>query len=154
MRKQARRTAAVALALTAAVSASAFASGALSGRTYEGAAPSMGVSQGHDVRTHATGNVVLRVARNGRSVSVRFSGAPVLYCTTQQQLHVQTTKPATISRSGTFKASVGERFAAGPGPPAIVQVVSGQFSGGSVRGSIDTHAAECGGVTSYSATAR
>lgn len=154
MRKRAHRTVALTLALTAAASAGALAAGALKGRTYEGAAPSTGVSQGHHLRTHATGDIVLRVAGTGRSVSVRFSGAPVLYCTTQQQLHVQTTKPATISRSGTFKASIGERFAAGPGPPAIVQVVTGQFSGGSVRGSINTHAAECGGVTGFSANAR
>ena len=154
MTKQARRISAVTLAVVAATSAGALAAGASSGRTYEGAAPSMGLSQGHHVPTHATGNIVLRVARNGKSVSVRFSGAPVLYCTTQQQIHVQTTKAATISRSGTFKASIGERFAAGPGPPAIVQVVSGQFSGSSVRGSIDTHAAECGGVASFSATMR
>jgi hypothetical protein len=154
MTKRAHRTFAITLALTAAASASALAAGALKGKTYEGAAPSVGVSQGHHVATHASGNIVLRVAANGRSVSVHFSGAPVLYCTTQQQLHVQTTKPATISRSGSFRASVGQRFAAGPGPPAIVQMVSGRFSGSSVRGSISTHAAECGGTTSFSATAR
>lgn len=154
MRTQAYRTLLVTLALTAAASASALAAGAIKGRTYEGGAPSTGVSGGHRVRTHASGNIILRVAGNGRSVTVRFSGAPVLYCTTQQQLHVQTTRPATISRSGTFTASVGQRFAAGPGPPAIVQVVSGRFSGGSVRGSISTHAAECGGVASFSASAR
>ena len=153
MTKRAHRTFAITLVLTAAAAASALAAGALKGKTYEGAAPSMGVSQGHHVSTHASGNIILRVAGNGRSVTVRFSGGPVLYCTTQQQLHVQTTKPATISRSGTFRASIGQRFAAGPGPPAITQVVSGQFSGSSVRGSISTRAAECGGVASFSATA-
>jgi hypothetical protein len=154
MTKRAHRTFAITLALTAAAAASALAAGALKGKTYEGTAPAMGVSQGHHVSTHASGNIILRVAGNGRSVSVLFSGAPVLYCTTQQQLHVQTTKSATISGSGTFRASIGERFAAGPGPPAITQVVSGRFSGSSVRGSISTRAAECGGVASFSATAR
>ena len=154
MRMHADRTFALALALTAASAASAVAAGALNGKTYEGAAPSIGTSQGHRVHTHASGDIILRVAGNGRSVSVRFSGAPVLYCTTQQQLHVQTTKPASISRGGAFRASVAERFAAGPGPPAIVQVVAGQFTGGSVHGSIDTQAAECGGVASFSATTR
>ncbi len=84
----------------------------------------MGVDgQGHNSRTHASGNITLHIASSGRSVSIHFSGAaPVLYCVTQQQMRVQTTKPASISRSGIFKASVSERFAAGPGPPAIVQV--------------------------------
>jgi hypothetical protein len=78
----------------------------------------------------------------------------VLYCVTQQHVRVQSTKPASISGSGAFRATVGERFAPGPGPPAIVQIVSGQFSAGSVKGTIRTQAAECGGTASFSATAR
>jgi hypothetical protein len=150
------RTFAITLALTLAGSAVALAAGPLTGKTYEGGAPSSGVnSEGHRVRTHATGSIILRVAGSGRSVTVRLSSSsPVLYCITQQQLHSQSTKPASISRGGTFRATISERFAVGPGPPAIVQVVTGQFSGRTVRGRIHTQAGECGGVTSFSATTR
>ncbi len=150
------RALAVTLALTLAGSAGAFAAGPLKGRTYEGGAPSSGVnSEHHRQPTHATGNIVLRVSARGTSVTVRFSSSsPILYCRTQQQLHKQSTKPVSISSGGTFKAAVAERFAAGPGPPSIVQVVTGQFSGRTVRGTIQTHAAECGGVASFSAIAR
>ncbi len=104
---------------------------------------------------HTSGNIVLRVARNGRSVTVRFSSsAAILYCRTPQLLHSQSTKPASISRSGKFQAAIAEKFSAGPGSPAIVQVVSGQFSGRTVRLTVSTHAAECSGVTSFSARAR
>jgi hypothetical protein len=152
---RAHRTLALGLALTLAGAAAALA-GPLNGRTYEGATPSSGVSgEGHRVRTHASGNVVLRVAGSGRSVTVRFSGsAPVLYCKAQEPIRVQTTHPASISGSGSFRAAVSERFRPGPGPPAIVQVVSGHFSGGSVHGTINTRAAECSGVAGFSATAR
>ncbi len=156
MRTRTRRTLAATLALTLAISAAALASGPLKGKTYEGGVPSTGVNaKGHRVPLHSSGNVVLRVAGNGRSVTVRFSSSyPVLYCNTTKALQVQNTKPAKISGSGTFRASINERFAAGPGPPAIVQVVSGRFSGGTVSGTIQTNAAECSGRTSYSARAR
>jgi hypothetical protein len=156
MTHKGHRTLAITLALTLAGAAAALAAGPLNGKTYEGGAPSYGVSsEGHRQRTHAGGNVVLRVARSGRSVTVGFSSsAPVLYCNTQEQVHVQSTHPASISASGSFKAAVSERFRAGPGPPAIVQVVSGQFSGRAARGTIRTRAAECSGVASFSATAR
>jgi hypothetical protein len=156
MRLIAHRTAALALALVLAGSAGALAAGPLNGKTYEGGVPSTGISEHHRLRTNASGNVVLRVSGNGRSVSVRFSSsAPILYCHAQGQIRVQTSHSGSISSNGTFKASVGERFAAGPGPPAIVQVISGQFSGRSVRGSIRTQAGEfCGGVASFSASAR
>jgi hypothetical protein len=155
MRNHARPILAATLVLVFAGSTGALAAGALGGRTYEGSAPSMGVdSHGHKLRTHASGNIVLRVARNGRSVSIHFGSAPILYCVTQQQVRVQSTKPASISKSGSFRASVGERFAPGPGAPAIEQVVTGQFSGGTVRGTVRTQAAECSGTASFSAAAR
>jgi len=154
MRNRAHRVFAITLAFALAGTAGALASGPVNGKTYEGSAPSSGISsEGHRLRTYAIGKVLLRVAANGRSVTVRFSSSsPLLYCRTQEQLHVQSTRAASISRSGTFKATVGERFAAGPGPPAIVQVVAGQFSGHTMRGTIHTQAAECGGVATFSAT--
>ena len=151
-----RRVMAVLTALALALPASALAGGALAGRTYEGGAPGWGVNrEGHRLRTHATGNVVLKVSRSGRRLTVRFaSNRPVLYCNTQQQIHVQSGRSASIKSDGTFKAAVGERFKAGPGPPAIVQVVRGRFKGSNVSGTISTHAAECGGSSRFSARAR
>jgi hypothetical protein len=144
------------LALALALPATALASRALGGRTYEGGAPGWGVNrEGHRLRTHASGNVVLKVARSGGRVTVRFSSTkPVLYCNTQQPIRVQSGHSAPIKSDGTFKLAVGERFKAGPGPPAIVQVLTGRFTGATVRGTISTHAAECGGSTRFSARAR
>jgi hypothetical protein len=129
--------------------------GPLKGRTYQGGVPATGVDrEGHRVKTHASGNVVLRVASSGRSVTVRFSStAPVLYCVTQERIHVQTTKAARISASGRFSATIDERFAAGPGAPSVVQVVTGQFTGNTVKGQIRTNAPPCSGVSSFSAAA-
>lgn len=155
MTKRAHCTLGVTLALTLAGSTGALA-GPLHGKTYQGRTPSSGVkAEGHNrVALHAGGNIILRVSASGTSVTVRFSSSsPILYCRTQQVLHVQTTKPARISSSGAFRASVGQRFKAGPGAPALVQVITGRFSGGTVRGTIKT-SGECGGVASFSATAR
>ena len=154
MRKSSYRTLAGTLAVTLVASATAFASGAVGGKTYVGSVPSSGIRKesGHRVALRAGGNIDLSVARNGRSVTVRFSSsAPVLYCLTLKSLKVQTTKPAKISSSGSFSASIDERFQPGPGLPPIVQVVSGRFSGKSVSGTIKTNAAECSGSTSFSA---
>jgi len=148
---------AIPLSLTLAVSASALAAGALKGKTYVGSAPTSGIATNHHhrVQLHAGGNIVITVAGNGRSATVRFSSSyPLLYCNTNKTLHVQTTKPATISGSGTFRASISQRFSAGPGPAPIVQVVSGRFSGGRVSGTINTQAAQCSGSASFSARAR
>jgi hypothetical protein len=153
---RARRTLAITLTLTLAGTAGALAAGPLNGKTYEGSTPSYGINEYHErVPVRAGGNIILRVARNGRSVSVRFSSShPVLYCNTLKALHVQSTKSASISGGGTFRASINERFAAGPGAPAIVQVVTGRFSGRHVSGTIYTNASPCSGSTAYSATAR
>lgn len=144
-----------ALALPAVVAASAMAA-PLKGKTYEGAAPTTGITaEGHHrVALRAGGKIILRVASNGKSVKVRFSSSsPVLYCRTAQTLQVQVTKAARISSSGSFRASINERFKAGPGSPGIVQVVTGRFSGGVVHGTITTIAEPCSGSASFSATA-
>ncbi len=157
MRKKAHRILPIALVITVAGTATALAAGPMKGKTYEGSAPASGItSEGHHrIVLHAGGNISLRVAGNGKTVSVHFSSSrPVLYCITTKTLQVQSTRSAVISRSGTFKASITERFAAGPGAPAIVQVVTGRFSGGSVSGTIYTNAAECSGTSYYSARAR
>jgi hypothetical protein len=157
MRTRTRRTLAATLALTLAISAAALASGPLKGKTYEGSAPSSGIANYHHLRMQlrSGANIVLRVARNGRSVTVSFSSsAPLMYCNTRESLRVQTTRPAPISSSGAFKATISQRFLAGPGPPAIVQTITGRFSGHTVKGTIHTEAGECGGVATFSARAR
>ena len=147
-----------AIALGALGATTALAAGPLHGKSYEGGAPSSGItSEGHHrVTLHAGGKITLRVSGNGRTVTVHFSSStPVLYCRTTQKLQVQSTRGASISGSGSFKAIVNERFKAGPGAPAIVQTISGRFSGGSVSGSISTAAgAFCSGTSHFSARAR
>jgi hypothetical protein len=157
MRTTTRRTLVATLALMLGVSTAALASGPLKGKTYEGGAPSTGTRTEHHrvVNLHAGGNIILRVSGSGRTVTVRFtSNSPVLYCNTNKTLAVQSTKPARISSSGTFRASISERFSAGPGAPPIVQVLSGRFSGHTMSGTIHTEAGECGGVATFSARAR
>ena len=155
MTKRAHFTLGVTLALTLTASAAALA-GPMNGRTYKGSAPASGIeNEGHHrIPLHAGGTISLYVSSNGRTVTVHFSSSsPVLYCRTQQQLHVQSTRPAQISGSGSFRATVVQRFKAGPGSPAITQVLSGHFSGGYVYGTITTNQPECGGVASFSARA-
>jgi hypothetical protein len=157
MTSTAHRTFAVTLLLALAGSAGALAAGPSKGKTYEGGVPAWGVDgEHHRQRTHTSGNIVLKVAARGTSVTVRFSSSyPILYCAPQEPLRKQSTKPVSISGRGTFTAAIAQRFKVGPGPPGIVQVVTGQFSGRTVRGTIRTHAAEyCSGVTNFSATAR
>jgi hypothetical protein len=157
MTNRAHRTSAIALALALAASAAALAAGPLKGKTYEGGAPSSGVdSEGHHHRTHASGHIVIHVASSGKSVTVRFSGSsPVFYCNTEQRVHSQSTKPASVSSGGTFTARIAERFKPGPGASSITQVVTGRFSGRTLRGTIHTRTEPiCSGVANFSATAR
>ena len=119
MLNKARKTLPVAVAFMLVGGAGALAAGPLNGRTYVGSTPSYGTSsEGHHrIRLHAGGNITVSVARNGRTATVRFTSPyPVLYCVTGKALHVQKTTAARIS-GGTFKASISERFAAGPGAP-------------------------------------
>jgi len=155
MSQRLKVTFAVTASLTLAVSAVALA-GPLKGRTYTGAAPTSGVNNQRHVTIplHAGGNIILRVSRSGSTVTVSFSSArAVLYCNTTQTLQVQKTTAARISSSGSFTATIDQRYSPGPGLPAIVQVVSGRFSGASVSGTIKTVQAECGGVAHFSAHA-
>jgi hypothetical protein len=152
------RTLTIALALALVGSASAFA-GAIGGKRYVGGIPEKGTkTEGHHGpgSTHAYhGLVSLRVSRNGSSVQVSFTSSwPVLYCYTTKELQVQKSRSVRISRSGTFTASVEERFSPGPGLPPIVQVVSGRFHGRAVTGKIETHAPPCSGWTTFYATAQ
>ena len=118
--------------------------------------PTRGIRSEHHrtVAIRAGGNITLKVSGNGSSVYVHFtSSRPVLYCNTGKTLRVQAARPARVSGSGSFKAFISERFTPGPGLPPIVQVVYGHFNGGSASGTIETRAAECSGVSYFSARA-
>jgi len=147
----ASRTLALTIALTLALAAAALA-GPLKGKTYKGTTPTTGTeSQHHKVKV-VSHTISLKVSSNGKKVSVHLSfGRPLLYCGTQEQVHVAETSPASISSNGSFKATIQERFSKSVGPAPITQVISGHFKGSKVSGTIRTEAAECSGSTSFSA---
>lgn len=152
------RTLTILLALALVGASSAYAR-ALGGKTYLGGIPATGYkTEGHHSgKTHCFGNceISLRVARNGKSVLVRFTSPwPVLYCYPEKYLQVQAGRSARVSSSGSFTAHVEERFNPGPGLPPIVQVISGRFNGRTVTGKIETRAAPCSGWTTFYATAQ
>jgi hypothetical protein len=157
MRKTTRRTLTIALGLALVFAASAL-GGAVPGKTYLGGIPETGYkAEGHHAgKTHAYGGLIsLRVARNGKSVLVRFTSSwPVLYCYPEKLIHVQSGRAARISGSGSFTAYVSERFNPGPGLPPIVEVITGRFSGHAVTGKIETRAPPCSGWTNYYASAQ
>lgn len=148
-----RKLATITLALTLLLAATALAAGPLAGKTYKTVTPSTGLNEQHLRKHIAKSPMTLKVSGNGKTVTVHFSSVnPILYCLTKETLHTQTTTPAKIS-NGSFTARVGEGFHAKDKKPAIVQVVSGKFSGKTVRGTIKTEAEPCGGTTSFTATA-
>jgi hypothetical protein len=153
MKTPGRKIFAIACALTLAMSAVAFAAGPLHGKTYKGQTAATGKDvEGHTITLHPAGVLELKVASNGSTVTVHFpQHAAVLYCLTTLTLHSQSTKPAKISSNGSFKASVGERFQASAGSPPVTQIITGRFSGGTVKGTIHTSAAECSGTTAFTA---
>jgi hypothetical protein len=154
MTKLLRSTFILTLAVALAVVTAAVAAGPLKGRTYRANTPTTGTdSEGHPQHIASVG-LSLRVSSDGRSVTVRFlSSTPILYCGNQLHVHSQVTKAVSISRSGSFRSRVGEKFGSGPGETAVSQIVSGRFNGHTVKGTIRTEPAECGGVTSFTATA-
>ncbi len=147
----ASRTIALTIALTLALAVAAFA-GPMKGKTYKGSSATTGQESEHHKVKVASHSISLKVSSNGKKVSVKISfGRPLFYCSTQEQVHVAETSPATISSSGSFKATIQERFKKSVGPAPITQVVSGHFNGNKVSGTIRTEAAECSGSTSFSA---
>jgi hypothetical protein len=155
MQKRTRRTLLIATAVALLGAASALA-GPLKGATYSGYLPTSGTANFKHLtmKTHPYGGkILLYVSHNGHSVTVKFSNNhPFLYCRVEELLKVQSTKPATISSSGSFTATIGQKFKVEPGEPAITQKITGRFSGSHVSGTITTSAGECGGVAHFSAT--
>jgi len=147
----ASRILALTIALTLALTAAALA-GPLKGKTYKGTTPTTGTEKEHHKVRIVSHSISLKVSSNGKKVSVHLSfGSPLLYCGNQEKVSVEETSPAPISSSGSFKASIQERFSKSVGPAPITQVISGHFNGSKVSGTIRTEAAECSGTTSFSA---
>ena len=100
--------------------------------------------------------VSLKVSSNGKKVTVHLSSGALLYCQTPSEIHYQETTPAKISGSGGFRATIAERFTKSVGGAPITQVISGHFSGQTVKGTIRTTAEGekfCEGTTTFSAHA-
>ncbi len=139
------------LALLGAASALA---GPLAGKTYNGQTASRGTNEkNRQLLIHPGPTPIsLKVSRSGRSVTIRFpTHSALFYCVTAEKLSGTPTATGSISSSGRFHVTVGERFSPAPGPPPITESVSGKFSGSSVSGTIRTVAPPCGGTTTFSA---
>jgi hypothetical protein len=96
--------------------------------------------------------VTLKVARNGRTVSVSVSAAPV-FCGKPAVVQFEKSKPASISKRGAFKATIAYEGLFTPGISADVYV-EGRFNGklatGRARSKFLT-VTGCDGTTSFTA---
>jgi len=155
----AKRTLLTALVLVLVLASSALGAAALAGKTYSANSPSWGIKTTRGVRyALPVGLMTFKVSSSGKTVTVHFaSNRALIYCGTKETVHSQVTSPAKISSSGSFKATVYEKFKVGKGPAAstasITQLIDGRFSGHTVRGTIHTEAPPCSGYTNFSATA-
>jgi hypothetical protein len=95
--------------------------------------------------------IIVKVSKSGKSVTVRLPDPPS-YCGVGIGLRHQTTKAATISKRGSFQATIADEFSTEPTAP-VTQFVSGKFSGRTVRGTVHTAAGTCSGSSSFSAKA-
>jgi hypothetical protein len=121
----------------------ALAAGPMKGKTYGGSL--------------VRGNVpiTLKVAKNGKAVTVSVERPP-LYCEGGGVGGRQITKPATISKSGSFSATIVYEFTPNHTTNSKL-LVKGKFSGSKVSGSARSEfklAASCDGSTSFSAKAK
>jgi hypothetical protein len=143
MSKQLRRVLVLVPVIVIASGAVALAAGPVRGGTYSGST------------AHGRDAVSLKVARNGRSVTVSVPTPPG-YSSGCGGPTVQKTKAAGISRGGSFSGSISYEF---PLTRSIVIRVafSGKFSGRKVKGSVRSeyvYSKACSGSTSFSATAK
>ena len=100
--------------------------------------------------------ISLKVSRSGKTVTTSIAFAPQ-FCENGGAVgSLQLTKPATISKSGSFQAKITYEFT--PTHAIIATLtISGKFSGKSVTGrttSAFTSAKQCNGTTSFSAKAK
>jgi hypothetical protein len=159
VRRPIRSTLAVTLVLTLTISVVALAAGPLKGKTYSGRTPASGVGSEGSFSFGVRLPVVLKVSANGKSVTASFPGISeagthraVIYCNVGVALVHQVTKPATISKTGSFQATILDKLSEEPSVP-LKQLVTGRFNGHTVKGTVRTAtSAGCSGSTTYTAT--
>jgi hypothetical protein len=149
-----RRVTVIAVALVLVLATGALAaSTVLKGKTYEG---STSTSYFDHEGAHSGGSaraLGLKVASSGKTVTVTFTGGvPLFYCSVGVALVGQSTKAASISHAGSFKASVVEKLSPEPAAP-VQELVTGRFTGKLVKGSVKTEAGSCSGSTTFTAHA-
>ena len=143
MAKQLRPALALALVVSIVPAAVALAASAVKGATYKGAV------------VHSKEPISLKVANNGKAVTVNIAIAP-LYCEGGGAGTRQITRAAPISKSGSFKGSIAYEFQ--PTHKTTARLFfSGRFSGRTVKGTARSEfplAKECDGSTTFSAKAK
>src|SRR5579872_7328556 len=104
MGKKTRTTLLTGMALALSFAAASALAGPLRGVSYVGNLPTSGVANYHHLhmRIHTYGGqLVLKVAGNGRTVTARFTTShPFMFCNVSELLRSQSTHPASISSSG------------------------------------------------------
>jgi hypothetical protein len=157
-----RRILAIAIPLAVGLAVAAFAAGPIKGKTYTGKTLSYGTGpegQFEFVEGKAF-PLTLKVSASGKSVTASFPGVlegssrrALFYCNVGVAMKSQVTKPAKISKGGSFTATIRDKLAEEPGVP-LKQVISGTFSGGKVSGTVRTETSPgCSGSTTFSAKA-
>ena len=100
--------------------------------------------------------ISLKVSSSGRTVTASIAFAPQ-FCENGGGVGTkQITKPASISKSGSFQAKISYEFAPEHSIIATLEI-SGKFSGAKVSGKTTSAfkvAKQCDGTTSFSAKAR
>jgi hypothetical protein len=137
------RLLAPALVLASSLAAVALAAGPVKGASYSGAL------------VHGKQQITLKVSKDGKSVTVRVAFPP-LYCEGGGAGTKQLTKPAPISKSGSFSATIVYEFTPTHSRPSRL-VIKGKFSGRKVSGSARSEflkASSCDGSTSFSAKSK
>jgi hypothetical protein len=148
MSKQLRRAASLAVVLLLLAAAAALAAGPKKGATYAG------------TTVQNKEPIALKVSHDGKSLTASVQFAP-LYCEGGGGGTRQLTKPASIARDGSFKATITYEFT--PTRQKVSKLyISGKFSGKSVKGSARSEFGllnaearaklkQCDGTTSFSA---
>ncbi len=122
MGRQLRRVVGLAVLAALTTAAVALAAGPKKGATYSGTI------------AHGKQPIVLKVAKNGKSVTVSVQVAP-LYCEGGSGAERQLTKPVAIANDGSFSSSIVYEFVPTRKKTTRVEV-RGKFSGKSVTGTV------------------
>ena len=162
MTRRLRRILTIAVSLVLSLAVVAFAAGPEAGKTYTGKTLTYGTnSEGRFEFVEGKAfPVTLTVSASGKSVTASFPGVregstrrALLYCSVGVAMKSQVTKPAKISKGGSFTATIHDKLSEEPGVP-LKQVISGTFDGSKVSGTVRTEeSAGCSGSTTFSAKA-